>query len=200
MHYKITKGIGRNTEICYYDVTNYYFEINENDEDTADSNGNIIREGLRKKGVSKESRRKPIVQMGLLIDDNGLPVAYRLFPGNHNDQITLRPMLEENVKMLGFNRTIIVADGGLNGDKNISGILKRGNGYILSKSTGKSDKVVKKWILDDSGYEWNESRIFPFTGDCANGGRPKNERGACLAQAPSLRRSEWSGQLNWPHK
>ena len=98
--------------------------------------------------------------MGLLIDDNGLPVADRLFPGNHNDQITLRPMLEENVKMLGFNRTIIVADGGLNGDKNISGILKRGNGYILSKSTGKSDKVVKKWILDDSGYEWNESRTF----------------------------------------
>jgi transposase len=160
MHHKITKGIGRNTEICYYDVTNYYFEVNENDEDTADRDGNIIREGLRKKGVSKENRRKPIVQMGLFIDDNGLPVAYRLFPGNHNDQTTLRPVLEKNVKTLGFNRTIIVADGGLNGDKNICSILKSGNGYILSKSTGKSDKVVKKWILDDSGYEWNESRTF----------------------------------------
>ena len=160
MHHKISKGVGRNTEVCYYDVTNYFFEINKNDNDTVDSSGNIIREGLRKKGVSKENRKNPIVQMGLFIDDNGLPVTYRLFPGNHNDQTTLRPVLEDNVKALGFNRTIVVADGGLNGDKNISSILKLHNGYILSKSTEKSDKVVKKWILNDSGYEWNESRTF----------------------------------------
>jgi len=160
IHHKITKGVGRNSEVCYYDVTNYYFEINGNDKDTIDCSGNIIREGLRKKGVSKENRRDPIVQMGLFIDDKGLPVTYRLFPGNHNDQTTLRPILEENVKTLGFNKTIIVADGGLNSDKNISGILKSGNGYIVSKSTGKSDKVVKKWILDDSDYEWNENRTF----------------------------------------
>jgi transposase len=160
MHHKISKGVGRNTEVCYYDVTNYFFEINKNDNDTVDSSGNIIREGLRKKGACKENRKNPIVQMGLFIDDNGLPVTYRLFPGNHNDQTTLRPVLEDNVKALGFNRTIVVADGGLNGDKNISSILKLHNGYILSKSTEKSDKVVKKWILNDSGYEWNESRTF----------------------------------------
>jgi transposase len=112
------------------------------------------------KEYCKENRREPIVQMGLFIDDNGLPVAYRLFPGNHNDQTTLRPVLEKELKTLGFNKTIIIADGGLNGDKNISGILKCGNGYILSKSTAKSNKAVKKWILDDSGYEWNESRTF----------------------------------------
>jgi transposase len=160
MHNKIVNGIGRNTETCYYDVTNYYFEIGENDKDTFDESGELILEGLRKRGVSKEYRNSPIVQMGLFIDDNGLPVSYRLFPGNHIDQTTLRPALKKDIGALGFGRVIIVADGGANSDKNIAHILKSGNGYILSKSTRKSDKTVKKWILDDSGYEWNESRTF----------------------------------------
>jgi transposase len=119
-----------------------------------------MSEGLRKRGVSKEYRYSPIVQMGLFIDDNGLPVAYRLFPGNHIDQTTLRPALKKDIGALGFGRVIIVADGGVNSDKNIAHILKSGNGYILSKSTRKSTKAVKKWILDDSGYEWNENRTF----------------------------------------
>ena len=83
MNHKISRIFGRNMEICFYDVTNYYFEIDKNDQDSFDDAGNITSEGLRKKGVSKEKRRDPIVQMGLFIDDNGLPVAYRLFPGNH---------------------------------------------------------------------------------------------------------------------
>jgi transposase len=151
--------LGRNTEICFYDVTNYYFEIGENDEDILDDDGNI-REGLRKKGVSKEKRSEPIVQMGLFIDDNGLPVAYKLFPGNHIDQTTLRPALKKSIDTLNFGRVIIVADGGLNSDKNIAHILSSGNGYILSRSVKRSDKNVKKWILDEDGYEWNEKRTF----------------------------------------
>jgi transposase len=147
-------------EICFYDVTNYYFEIHENDRDVFDNVGDIISEGLRKKGVSKEKRSEPIVQMGLFIDDNGLPVAYRLFPGNHIDQTTLRPALKKNIDMLDFGRVIIVADGGLNSDKNIAHIEKSGNGYILSRSVRKSDKAVKKWILDEKGYEWNDKRTF----------------------------------------
>lgn len=160
MNHKISKTIGRNMEICFYDVTNYYFEIHENDRDAFDNVGNIISEGLRKKGVSKEKRSEPIVQMGLFIDDNGLPVAYHLFPGNHIDQTTLRPALKKNIDRLDFGRVIIVADGGLNSDKNIAHIGKAGNGYILSRSAKKSDKVVKKWILDEMGYEWNEKRTF----------------------------------------
>ena len=160
MHHKITTGIGRNMEVCYYDVTNYYFEIGENDTDTFDDTGKRVSEGLRKRGVSKEYRNSPIVQMGLFIDDNGLPVSYRLFPGNHIDQTTLRPALTKDIGSLGFGRVIIVADGGVNSDKNIAGILKSGNGYILSKSTKKSDKTVKKWILNDSEYAWNEARTF----------------------------------------
>ena len=160
MNYKIAKSIGRNTEVCFYDVTNYYFEIGENDLDEIGSDGTVIKKGLRKKGVSKEKRGEPIVQMGLFIDDNGIPIAYRLSPGNETDQTTLRPALKKNIGNLGLGRVIVVADGGLNSGPNIAHILGMGNGYIVSKSTKKSDKTVKAWMLDETGYDWNESRTF----------------------------------------
>jgi len=160
MNHRITKKIGRNTEVCYYDVTNYYFEIGENDGDETDAEGKIIRQGLRKKGVSKEKRQEPIVQMGLFIDDNGIPIAYRLFPGNNTDQTTLCPALEKSIDKMKFGKVIIVADGGLNSGPNIAHILDKGNGYIVSKSTKKSDKKVKAWILDKEGYTWNQDRTF----------------------------------------
>jgi hypothetical protein len=160
MNTKISSTIGRNMEVCFYDVTNYYFEIGWNDEDEKDDKGVIVRHGLRKKGVSKEKRREPIVQMGLFIDDNGLPIAYKLFPGNNTDQTTLRPALEKSIDKMGFGKVIIVADGGLNNEPNIAYILSKGNGYIVSKSTKKSDKTVKKWILEEEGYIWNEKRTF----------------------------------------
>ena len=160
MNYKIARGIGRDMGLCYYDVTNYWFEIDENDEDTLDEDGEVALEGMRKRGPSKAKNRKPIVQMGLFIDGNGIPVAYRLFPGNHIDQTTLRPSMETGVEQMGFGRVVVVADGGLNSDKNIAHLLSRGNGYILSKSTRKSTRKVRAWILEDEGYEWNESRTF----------------------------------------
>jgi transposase len=160
MNLKIADSIGRNTEICFYDVTNYYFEIQENDPDEKDEAGNVVRPGLRKKGVSKEKRGEPIVQMGLFIDENGLPIAYRLFPGNNTDQTTLRPALSKTIDTLHLGRVIVVADGGLNSGPNIAHLLDNGNGYILAKSTHKSDKTVRKWILDEDGYEWNAEGTF----------------------------------------
>jgi transposase len=160
MNTKVRASIGRNTEVCFYDVTNFWFETGQNDEDETDDAGRVVRSGLRKKGVSKEKRGEPIVQMGLFIDDNGIPIAYRLFPGNHTDQTTLRPALEKSIARMKFGKVIIVADGGLNSGPNIAHILKAGNGYIVSKSTKKSDKAVKAWMLEEDGYEWNESRTF----------------------------------------
>jgi transposase len=157
---RIRSSIGRNTEVCFYVVTNYYFEIGQNDDDEKDEAGNIVRKGLRKKGVSKEKRGEPIVQMGLFIDDNGIPIAYRLFPGNNTDQITLRPALEKSIDKMNFGKVIIVADGGLNTGPNIAHILSKGNGYIVSKSTKKSDKEVKAWMLDGRGYKWNKAKTF----------------------------------------
>ena len=179
MNHKIDKAIGRNTEVCFYDVTNYWFEINENDEDIIDEAGNIVEKGLRKKGVSKEKRGEPIVQMGLFIDDNGIPIAYRLFPGNATDQTTLIPALEKSIDSMNFQKVIVVADGGLNTGPNIAHILSRGNGYILSKSTKKSDKTVKEWILDQDGYEWNDTRTFKMKSTIRSR-RIKNEAGQTL--------------------
>jgi transposase len=160
IRYKIDKEIKINKEICYYDVTNYYFEIDKNDEDTIDKKGNIIDNGLRKKGVSKENRHEPIVQMGLFIDDRGIPIGYKLFPGNNIDQTTYRPTYCKTIDKMNFDRVIIVADGGLNSSMNIKHILDNGNGYIISKSIKKSDKETKAWILNDNGYRYNDKGSF----------------------------------------
>jgi len=82
LHQKMKEKFGRSTELVYYDVTNYYFETDRQDE-------------LKRKGVSKEHRPDPIVQMGLLMDTKGIPVSYDLFPGNSNDCETLMPMLDQ---------------------------------------------------------------------------------------------------------
>jgi transposase len=160
MNTKIEKLIGRSKSICFYDVTNYWFEIDDPDEDVLSDGGTLIAEGIRKRGPSKAKNRKPIVQMGLFIDDNGIPVSYKVFPGNHIDQTTMRPTMKETINKMGFNRTVIVADGGLNSGKNLAGIISQGNGYIVSKSAKGSPKDVKAWILDDEGYVWNEKRTF----------------------------------------
>lgn len=160
MNYKIGRHIGRSKSICFYDVTNYWFEIDDPDEDELSETGEVTREGLRKRGPSKAKNRKPITQMGMFIDDNGIPVSYKVFPGNHIDQTTLRPAMKETINKMGFDRTIIVADGGLNSGKNLAHIVLQGNGYIVSKSAKGSTKEVKKWMLDENGYVWNEKKTF----------------------------------------
>ena len=150
----IKEQYGRNTEIVYYDVTNYYFEIDEPDE-------------LRRKGVSKEHRPDPIVQMGLLMDTFGMPIAYKLFKGNDNDCTTLLPVLKEIRKDFNLGRIIVVADKGLNTGENIYYNLKRGNGYVFSQSVRRANKELKAYVLKDNGYTWygdeykKKSRINP---------------------------------------
>lgn len=159
MDHRIKRGLGRNPDVCFYDVTNYWFEIDGEDEDVALENGKV-KEGLRKTGPSKAKNRKPIVQMGLFTDDSGIPVSYRVFPGNHIDQTTLRPTIKDSLDKMGFGRVIVVADGGLNSGKNICHLLSRGNGYIVSKSAKGSDKATKKWILAEEGYISNLAGTF----------------------------------------
>ena len=90
----------RDTACVFYDVTNYYFEIDDPDED----------EGLRQKGMSKEHRKSPIVQMGLLQDSKGVPIGYRLFPGNTPDPLTMLDVLSEIKRDYGQDRVIVVGD------------------------------------------------------------------------------------------
>ena len=160
MNSRIEKHIGRSKSICFYDVTNYWFEIDDSDDDVLSYSGEVIKEGLRKSGPSKAKNRKPIVQMGLFIDDNGIPVSYKIFPGNHIDQTTLRPAMKETLSKMGFERAVIVADGGLNSGKNLAHITSQGNGYIVSKSAKGQTKEVKEWIPQEEGYVWNEKKTF----------------------------------------
>ena len=139
----------RRTTLMYYDVTNYYWEIDDEDE-------------LRKRGVSKEHRPEPIVQMGLFMDDHGLPVTYGLFPGNTNDVITMRPMMDKLLTGLGNRNYIYVADKGIMSGMNIAQIILDNKGYIISDSVRKSTKAMKNYVLNQEDYIKSEDGSFMY--------------------------------------
>lgn len=148
----LVKKAHRSPQIIYYDVTNFYFEIEEPDDDILDDEGNVIEKGLRKMGVCKEERKLPIVQMGLFMDDNGIPIAVESFPGNTLDHLTLRPALKKNIDDLDFSRFILIADRGICNYMNLLHVLDAGNGYIVSKSLLKSTKKEQEWTYSEDDY------------------------------------------------
>jgi len=143
----IDKAIGtlkkRDTETIYYDVTNYYFEIEAEDD-------------LRRRGVSKEHRPSPIIQMGLLLDGGGIPLDYKLFEGNTNDSLTLLPVLKDLKGRHGADRMIVVADKGLNTSDNIAANILDNNGFVFSQSVLLATKEMKDWVVDPGGYVGGE--------------------------------------------
>lgn len=152
MNTNLVKKAGRSPEIIYYDVTNFYFEIEDPDDDILDDEGNVLEKGQRKMGVCKEERKLPIVQMGLFMDDNGIPIAVESFPGNTLDHLTLRPALKKNIDGLDFSRFILIGDRGICQYRNLLHVLDAGNGYIVSKSLLKSTKKEQEWTYNDEGY------------------------------------------------
>lgn len=151
MNTSLIKKAGGSPEIIYYDVTNFYYETENPDEDILDENGDVIEKGLRKFGVCKEEQHLPIVQMGLFIDDDGIPIAIESFPGNTLDHLTLRPALK-NIDGLGFSHFILIADRGICNYMNLLHVLDAGNGYIVSKSLLKSTQKDQEWAYEDDGY------------------------------------------------
>ena len=161
-------SIGRNTSLTYYDVTNYYFETMYGDDDVYELDENneiikdekdkpiIVKKGFKKKGVSKENSKGPIVQMGLFIDNNGIPVSHKLFPGNTQDKTTFKNVLENDVNEMNLGKIVIVADNGMNTQENKYLITDKENGYIVSKSVKKSWTKLSDWALDNNNY--NEIR------------------------------------------
>jgi len=155
MHKRIEKLYGRDTSLVYYDVTNYYFEIDKQDE-------------LRRKGYSKEHRSSPIVQMGLFMDTDGIPLTYGLYPGNMLDKQTLIPMMHKVRKQYDLGRYIVVGDRGMITGDNIRQILIDQCGYVLSYSIRGSDAAFKDYVLDQNDYRdigqegfRIKSRIYP---------------------------------------
>lgn len=152
MNTNISRGIGRNTSNVFYDVTNFFFEVEEPDDDILDDEGNVLGKGLRKMGVSKENRKQPIVQMGLFLDDNGIPISIEMFPGNTLDHLTLRTAMKNTIDTLELERFILVADRGMYSGTNMCHVLNLGNGYIVSKSLKKSTQQDREWVLDQRDY------------------------------------------------
>lgn len=170
----------RDASTSYYDCTNYYFEIEYDDEDIKNEDGEIIKKGLRKRGPEKNHRPDPIVEMGLLLDKQGFPISYNLFSGNTSEKETLIPEIHNIKRRHNIDKVIVVADRGLNCSDNMikmAGIdLDKENrdGYVYGQSVRGADQEFKNWILsgdykidkiiDDEGNEIifkHKSRIYP---------------------------------------
>lgn len=140
----------RKNNFIFYDVTNFFFEIEENDEDI-EENGEVIK-GIRKRGVSKEFRPQPIVQMGLFMDEEGMPISIEIFPGNTLDHLTVNTALAKNIDNVINSRYIFVGDRGICNYKTICHLIDRNKGYIFSRSIKKSTDEEKNWIIDENDY------------------------------------------------
>lgn len=180
----------RDMSVSYFDCTNYYFDIGRSDMDTfdddgrpVDGKGNPAEIKYRKRGPEKNHRPDPIVEMGLLMDKNGIPLAFDLFPGNESEKVHMRPVINRVKSQFGSGRVIFVADRGLNTSDNIyflNGDNKADHnprdGYVYGQSVRGADAEFKAWVLkgdyktekltDDDGREvtfTHKSRIHPKT-------------------------------------
>ena len=133
---KISK---RNTGILYYDCTNYFFEIEQED-------------GLKQYGASKEHRPNPIIQMGLFMDGDGIPLAFSLSSGNTNEQITLKPIEEKILSDFKLSKFVVCTDAGLASEKNRKFNNEGERAFITTQSIKKLKKHLKEWSLDSKGW------------------------------------------------
>ena len=159
----------RDMSVSYFDCTNYYFDISHPDVDDLDEEGNSVdKDGnpvpakYRKRGPEKNHRPDPIVEMGLLMDSNGIPIAYDLFAGNESEKVHMRPIINRVKKDYEDIRVIYVADRGLNTSDNIywlNGDNKSDNnkrdGYVYGQSIRGADAEFKAWVLS-GGYKTDE--------------------------------------------
>lgn len=146
------KLMRRNTRVIYYDCTNYYFEIEDNDRDYVDMETGEVIIGLRKRGKSKENRPNPIVQMGLLMDGDGIPLSFIIFPGNESEQPSLQRIEEMVARKFGLNEFIISTDAGLGSEDNRRYNMTEGREYITVQSLPSLSKADQDMALDPRGW------------------------------------------------
>ena len=139
--YKNSHFLGkRNDTVLYYDCSNYYFEIEQED-------------GCKKYGKSKEHRPSPIIQMGLFMDGDGIPLAFSLFPGNANEQTSLKPLEQKVLGDFGCQKFIYCSDAGL-GSESIREYNHMGErAYIVTQSVKKLKREEKEWALNPQGFK-----------------------------------------------
>ena len=148
---KVKETIGRDLTHAFYDVTNYFFEIDFPDGE----------DDLRKRGVSKEHRVDPIASMGLFMDNNGLPVNMSIFPGNTSESLTLQPTMKDVKESYGLGRLTVVADKGLNSSKNIDAIVNAGDGFVFSQILrGKKGQRYNDKLFETEGWNTNTNETY----------------------------------------
>ncbi|CKA95298.1 IS1634 family transposase [Streptococcus pseudopneumoniae] len=163
LHKEVSRMTKREARLVFYDVTNYYFETDIPDETVVSVDGEILKEGLRRRGPSKEHRPKPIVQLGLFMDTNGIPISYKLFRGNQTDPITYLPAVEEVKKQFGIERIVVVADKAMNSSYNISKMIHQKDGWLFSqKHRGRrgASKELQTQILNPNDWQFNKELTF----------------------------------------
>jgi hypothetical protein len=133
------KTLLRNTGVLYYDCTNFFFEIEQED-------------GLKQYGRSKEHRPNPIVQMGLFMDGDGIPLAFNINNGNTNEQITLRPLEKTILSDFGLAKFVVCTDAGLASTANRKFNDEKGRAFITTQSLRKMKPYLEKWALDSKGW------------------------------------------------
>lgn len=149
LHKKVGQLYGRDTSLLFYDVTNYYWEIDTEDD-------------MRRRGCSKEHRPEPIVQMGLLMDSHALPVTYGLFSGNTNDCLTLSPMMGEVCEDLRAQGVVYIADKGMMSGDNRAEILINKGGYVFSSSVRGANRETQQFVTDESGFIGNADGTYQY--------------------------------------
>lgn len=154
----------RNTRIIYYDCTNYYFEIEDNDKDFVDKQTGEYIPGLRKRGKSKENRPNPIVQMGMLMDGDGIPLSFIIFPGNESEQPSLQKIEEMVANKFGLNEFIISTDAGLGSENNRRYNMTEGREYITVQSLPSLPKADQDMALAPEGWRiaFRDSALPPI--------------------------------------
>lgn len=144
--------VKRDTSVLYYDCTNFYFECEQEDEDIVDEVTGEVMKGLRQYGRCKEHRPNPIVEMGLFMDSQGIPITMCLHPGSTSEQLTAVPLEKEVLKMLPDTKFICCADAGL-GSYNIRKFNSMGGrAFIVTQSVKKLSDTLKKAVFNDYGY------------------------------------------------
>lgn len=144
--------VPRNTSVCYFDCTNYYFETECDDEDYIDEVTGEIIKGLRKYGPSKDHKPNPLVEMGLFMDAQGIPISMCINSGSDNEQICAIPVEKKLIKMFDGKRFIYCADAGL-GSLNIRKFNSMGGrAFIVTQSIKKLSDTLKEAVFNDYGY------------------------------------------------
>lgn len=139
--YRNSKKIAlRNDRVLYYDCSNFYWEVEGEDD-------------FRKYGCSKEHRPNPIVQMGLFLDGSGMPLAFSTWPGNTNEQVTLKPLEEKILAEYGVEKFVVCTDAGLSSLPNRKFNTLGERAFITTQSLKKMKDYLREWALDPTGWQ-----------------------------------------------